>query len=115
MMSTLSRHKLDFHFSARFFNGVDFFLPKSRLSYLDPGISANVVFSAKKSNKLYPPVFLKKSTFSRQKLDFHFITRFFDGVDFFLPKSRLSYLDPGISANVVFSAKNSNKLYPPVF
>ena len=56
-----------------------------------------------------------KSTFSRQKLDFQFIARFFDGVDFFLLKSRLSYLDPGISANDVFSAKKSIKLYPPVF
>ena len=146
------------------------FLPKSRLSDLDPCISANVFFFAKKSNKLYPAVFwrsrlfpaknsisfhspvfrwgrlffAKKSTlecrpvfqckrlFSRQLNKLYppvfWWSRLFPAKKsifrhspvfrwdwLLLPKSRLSYLDPGISANVVFSAKKSNKLYPPEF
>ena len=103
--------KTRFSFIVQFFDGVDNFSPKSWLSYLDACMRANVFFPAKKSNTLNPPEFSWSWLFPDKKS----ITRFFDGVNFIFPKTRLSYLYPCISANVHFRAKKLITFYPVVF
>ena len=130
MQTTFFAPKSQIHFIPWCFEEVDFlppnsrlpgflmrstlFMPKIRLSYLDPCMSANVFLRQKVKYTLSRGV-LKKSTFYSQKVDFPSKSGFLMRSTLFLPKIRPSYLDPCISANVFFRAKNLNTLYPEVF